>query len=395
MHAHAGGVQMISQLIIDPDDPRWIIAPRHNFIVSRLLNAAFGRIAKGARDHLAYVQAHALARQCLALPHSEHQNMLVNFILGLALENIEEPETAIDMASEAFYEALEAAHETGDFAVAVEVCNQLGAILRCRGRYEQATDFYEIGLMMLEELGGQIFLNSSTAHQFELGLGVSLLASGDYDGALLHLPLARALAQQSGDVLGLASVDLSMANIYTARGDPHAALPLVLAARDAFEHATTPSQRMMQGRLHAIAALALLDVAEVYARRGRNVTDSIHVEMAGAFAQQALNHVVDTDEPGAFYMGRIAQARYERLGGRMPSAIPLIEPLLADADRIHDRHLAIQMHTAIGQDYAARGEHELAREAYQRAFQVASACGAVFLGEYPKRELLRGSQDLN
>jgi hypothetical protein len=78
----------------------------------------------------------------------------------------------------------------------------------------------------------------------------------------------------------------------------------------------------------------------------------------------------------------------------MPSAIPLLTPLLTDAERYGDSSLAIQVHTAIGQDYAARGDQEHARDHYRRAHQGASECGAHFIGAFAQRELIRGSRDV-
>jgi tetratricopeptide (TPR) repeat protein len=383
---------MLNSSIFNPDDPRWIDQPRHNPKVSRLLAASFARIVEGARNPLAYAEAHRLAARCIRLRRSAHQNMLVNVALGLSLESMNHD----DMASEAFSMALDSANETGDRAVFVELHDQLGATLRCRGRYEEAASFYQDGLLTLEEVLGAALLHDPLTRHFELGLAVSLTAIGEYEEALQHLAVARELARQAGDAIALAGVDATTANVYTTRGDAHAALPLYLAAHDAYSaHAATPSERRMLGRMHAITALGLLDVAEVYARRGVNVQGSTYVDLAGTFAQRTLNYVVDVHDPGGLYLGLIARARHERISGRMSSAIHLIEPLLADADRIHDPFLAVQMHTAIGQDHAARGEHERAREAYQRAFQGASACGATYLGEYPKRELLRGSYHLS
>jgi tetratricopeptide (TPR) repeat protein len=388
LRVHAGGVRVFSRLLIEPDHPRWRYAHQHNDTVSRLINAAFREIGAGAHDPLAYARAHKLAAQCVDLPRSTHQNMLVSLALGLSLESMEQ----VDMASAAFYDALESARETHDFVASVELHDQLGATLRCQGRYEEAADFYEDGLVTLEDVGGVALTNDPITLHFEIGMAVSLMAIGDYDASLLHLPLARELARQAADAIALAGIDLTTANVHSARGDMHAALPLILAARDAYARAATPSQRTMQGRLHAIAAGALLDVAEVFSRRGHNAQQSIHVELAGDFAEQALNHAVETDELGARYLGLIALARYKRLSGRLPTTIHLLTPLLTDAERHDDPHLAIQVHTAIGQDYAAQGDWGHTFDHYRRAVHGASECGAIYLGAFAQRELIRGSQ---
>ena len=377
---------MFTASSLDPNHPRWREMSRHNPVVSRLVKESCDHFAQGMRNPLMYATAHRLAAQCVPMRKSKHQKMLVNVALGLALSGMDFQ----DEAASALYLALDLAHETHDYVVAFELYDQVGANLRGQGRMEEAAEFYEEGLHALDALGG-LAANKPMALQFELGLATSRLVTGDYPATLLHLPIARELARQKADAIMLARLDLTTANVHTARGDVHAALPLILAARDAFAHATTPSQRMMLARLHAIAAGALLDVAEVYARRGRDVRGLTYVTLADDFAQQALNLAAEINDVGAVYLGTLARARHERISGRRSTSMNLLTALLADADKHDDPHLRVQVHTAIGQDHAARGDHDRARAHYQLAVQGANECGNLYSGEYAKRELVRAS----
>jgi tetratricopeptide (TPR) repeat protein len=373
--------------LFDPDHPRWRGDQNHTDKVSRRLKAAFRHIGRGQHDPYAYVKAHHLAALCVNERRSTHQNMLVNLAMGLALGGMQ----SLVPASAALDLALDDAYTTEDFAAAIETYEHLGEILRCQGHYEDAARFYEEGLEILEAHGGAALLTSPRTLRFQLGLAISRMAIGLYEDALLPLRLASALARRAGDALLQGAVDLTMANIHTARGNAHAALPLCLAARDShldLGAQATPSRLRMQGRFHAIAALGLLDVVEVYARNGQDVRRHRYVEKAGSFAQQALNHVADTNEPGAHYMGLIANARYKRLSGRLPSAVHLLQPLLTDVEQLGDPALAIQIHVAIAEDYAARDKQERARAHYQRAYRTANEAGVAHLGEPALRALL-------
>jgi tetratricopeptide (TPR) repeat protein len=268
----------------------------------------------------------------------------------------------------------------------------MGACLRCVGRYAEAADFYEDGLATLEAAGGIVLTDDPVTVHLEFGLGVSLATLTRYDEALSHLLIARELAHQSADRFVRAGIDLTMANVHQSRGDAHAALPLVLAARDAYAAWTTPSERRMYGRLHAIAAGMLLDVADVYARRGRSVQDSTYVELAGSFAQQALNEAGETDEEGALYLGLIARARHERFSGRRTSAVDLLGPLLIDAARMESPVMTAQVHTAIAQDFDAQGDREHAFDHYRLALHGARESSDLYLGAAAQRALIRGSQ---
>ncbi|HEV2237262.1 MAG TPA: hypothetical protein VGR57_11430, partial [Ktedonobacterales bacterium] len=318
-------------------------------------------------------------------------DMLVSLALGLSLTSM----NYVDMATEALADALDSADETHDYMMAIELYEQVGAILRCRGRYAEAADFYEDGLFTLHALGGAALLNDPVSPHLELGLAASLMSIGRYDDALLHLVIAREVARKMDDAFLLARIDVATAIIHSAQGDARAALPLILAARDVYAHATSPAQRAMRVRVQAQAAGILLDVAKVITRRERDIRGFTYVELAGQFAQQALNDAVDSGDMGGFYMATLARARHERISGRQTSTLHLLAPLLKDAELTHDPTLAVQVHTAIAQEFAARKDPTHAREAYQRAFQGASECGAIFLGEYAKRELLRGSLALN
>jgi tetratricopeptide (TPR) repeat protein len=382
---------MFSRSLADPNHPRWAEAPHHNDAVSRLLNASFRCFLDGVRDPLAYAEAHRLAAQCVPMQRSTHQNMLVSFALGLPLWSMNYG----NMAIEAFADALDSAYETHDFPMVIELNEQLGTVLRWRGRFEESIPFYEDGLMTLHAVGGAALLNDPVALQLQRGLAVSLTGAGRYDEALLQLPLVRELAHQTEDIDVIASVELTTGNTLAAQGNAHAALPYFLAARDANSRSVSEVGRMMYGRMHAIAAGALLDVAEVEARRGHDVRNSTYVELAGSFARQALDYAAESNGLGARFLGVLAHMRHDRISGRLPTAVHLLTPLLSEGERCHDPAVAVQVYTAIGQDFAARGEWESARSQFQRAVQGANEQGMIFLGEHAKRELFRGSRGDN
>ncbi|HEV2235210.1 MAG TPA: hypothetical protein VGR57_00990, partial [Ktedonobacterales bacterium] len=118
---------------------------------------------------------------------------------------------------------------------------------------------------------------------------------------------------------------------------------------------------------------------------------STYIDLAGSFARQGLALARATGEPGARFFGLMAQARHARASGRLGSARILLEPLLAEAERMRDPRYAIQVHTAIGQDHTAHGDHERALAHFRRAMRDAEALGDYSVGGPARRALVRAS----
>jgi tetratricopeptide (TPR) repeat protein len=377
--------------LTDPRDPRWLDAPGHNDVVMQLLGDAYGFIQRGATQPEAYKDALAIAGHCARLRRSTHQNMLIFFALGMAYAGL----SAMDRAAESYDEALNDAQVGSDWSAIAEISDQLGAALRQdgpTGRFEDAAGIYDDGLAALERLGDTAPPAHPSTLPLVFGRAVMLDALEQSATAREHYLIARALATQADDRLMRAGIDYMEANGQRSLGNPHAALPLMLAACDSLDRSATPWAKLVSGRAYAIAAEMALDVAEVFIGRGRLNQPSTYVDLSDSFARQALERARQNGDQGAMFLGQLALARCERVSGHVASSIHVLDPLLLEATRVNSPPDIIMVHTAMGQDHAARGEREPALAHFRLAARLADdTSGMGYLGAVARKALIRAS----
>ncbi|HEV2237263.1 MAG TPA: hypothetical protein VGR57_11435, partial [Ktedonobacterales bacterium] len=255
---------MLKSALTDPDLPPWPAAPGHNADVSRLIRTALRRYAAGkaqpfmALAERAYHDAYIVAARCLPLRRSPHQDMFIHYALGSALVGLEHLSEGIGHLDA----AVSAAEASGDLWASAELADVLGVALRGLGRYLDAEDVYRDGLAALEDLRSATPLQHPSGLRLQVGLAAMLQANERFDEAPARVMIARAGAIALGDREAQAGMDLTEANVQRARGNPHAALALILAARDGYVAVgETRVSRLMLGRVQAFAAEMALDVA--------------------------------------------------------------------------------------------------------------------------------------
>ena len=222
-----------------------------------------------------------------------------------------------ELARETLEQALGKANQRGDRLAQTNVTGQIGRVLRPGGEFEQAAAYFERALELSRQLGAANLELSNLVH-----LGTLALDRGHSELALEYLAEATVMTAEQGELSGQGTTLINVGRVHLAAGR-------LDAARCALE-AGLAVHRALANRPKR--AIALFSLGQLAVRQGDLETARGYLEEAGLALQDTAN-----------------------------------DPLLARLQR------------AWGEYFAAAGQPERARQAYDQSQALFLGCGETWL----------------
>jgi tetratricopeptide (TPR) repeat protein len=216
--------------------------------------------------------------------------------------------------------------------------------------------------------------------ELRLLLGKLFFFREEYQQAEEHLKVVLQLASTSpGESRLTGDAAWMLAGVQRARRDPHGALAHCWAALRAYESVNAPNPR---ARLSIIVADSALDVLE---QRG---APQHYVDIASSHISRAITLAAESGDPSTLGMADLARARFARIVDRSGQGLWIIENVLRDAARQHDRGLLTQAYSALGFELLARDLAPAASNSFYDALVASKDSEALALSGPARRILL-------
>lgn len=344
-----------------PDSESWHSKPEYSPSIAEQLTWAYSYL----RRHGGSVRA--FAHILLPLEHLVGAHMAVvqrerlYFLLGSASCAIGAYASAI-----AYYDAaIELASSERDFGDVAHLLSRRGLVCRAMGQYGTGSSNLRECLSLLPE-SPQEYSQDDLAFRLR-----ALRQYADYEFYQGHfaavtkiLGEARAIIPlTSGQEIEKASCDWLEAHLYRLSRQPEQALHIATGVLDVIVDQANPTTR---DRFHTFLANIALDMLDDASASPHSSHDhgclalaQWHIKQALCAAEQAY------DEPGA-YLARLAKARYDRYANSNTNTLAAIEVVARAGQWLHDDALIAQAMTALGDELAARSEHESALNMYRQ-----------------------------
>jgi hypothetical protein len=354
------------------DQPFWRDEPGHLRLVALALAEAQAlqaqaEVRAGVPDEVLRVIEPLRRRPRM----SRRQRMLVSYLHGWALKELNDPTGAVASLAHAreCADALPATYP--DHVAIIRIEHLTGCVEGSAMHNSKAAAHHRDALRRLHDLAAeQPSLDPDLESSLLVAQAVCLLMRGDLDGATAPLMEAMAL----GDTVSparLARWHWARAMHLRWQGLASAAVTQLEHAVATYERATMRSEQRAAGRFFSIAAGIVLDRAAEYraipGAPGREVwTDLAQTHLTRA---QASYPPTSDDSVGRLLL-RLARARYVRLVTPQTPTRGELEEVATEGARLH--HVAVQAlaFTEMGLMHAARGERAAARDSFTRAIDV-------------------------
>lgn len=366
-----------------PDASAWRRDAGYSPALAGALLAAYTLLIRGSS-----AEAKASLAPFSALPMSDRQRVRVHFVLGLAhlaLGELPDAQACLD-------EALNISFRLTDLRACAELSYLQATVMSETQKYASALTY----LLVARD-------TFSTAHDadpgdttdlaFECNLFAKLASqsflAGQFEDCDHYLTLAKApvrdLPSGAESALCAAELDWTTALLERWRGAAPAAVVHAKKALEMYDAIGSPGAA---ARLRIVLADCLLDSALADTAQPDGSSRDVSSTLARAHLDVALAHLGGTADPAGEGMALLAYARSSRMLQLNEDRLILIEGVAHDAERLADLPLLGQAYTAIGDEFSARGEAELAANCYRRALGVIEKSDVVSLARWPRRALL-------
>lgn len=366
-----------------PDSPSWQSEPDYSSEVAHALVTALA-YARSQNFLLAY----SSIQPCVARPMSLRQRLAVAYLLALAHYSVADNALALACLDE----AIELALDLSNLDALMELFYLHGAANRAISNFPDALrDFNQcLGVLRSDD-------DTSRSQDLDLDLELGTLMSiaalelllAQYQQCSDHLDEARVLCARAPDnAYDLAMVAWIAAALERWRGQPERALRTAMTACDVFVQAAPASS----GRIQTLIADIALDLAQGQAPPGAAHARIAFLNLARPYAKRAFDLAKSASDKAGVAMAQLTNARIRRLEEKQESRTAVIEQVMRYARGNGDVALLCQAYTALGDEFAARGEHEPARNVYRAALSVADGCSVTAYGIWSRRNLLQLSE---
>jgi tetratricopeptide (TPR) repeat protein len=362
-----------------PDSPEMRTNPEYSRPAAAILLDAYDRVKRRAYD-----EALAYAARLADMPMSVEQRQRARYVSALAAVGLER----LDTATQGLLDALETAAEEEDVEAVATLASFTAQVQHELQRCEDAAEYLDISLDAYRSLPADqrrqraseelVLLAKLAAHRF---------MSAAYTDAMATAEEARLLARSVPNCSRqLGEIEWTTALLYRWNGSVHAALEHALEAYRIYRSLDLPG---VLARLRIVLADILLDLAVRYLADGDQ--EALHSTLAQARPHilEALAQTSIFDDGGGQGMALLAYARYQRLTTPGTSARDAIWAAEQIALQTKDWALLGSAYTAYGDELAAEGRIDEAREAYTRALSALEQTQAPALSKWPRSALMR------
>lgn len=370
---------MLTASLTSVDDELWQVEPGYSPQFGRLLVRAYALVKAGHGQVGAYLHASLLVEPWRDAAMSLRQRMRLYFLLALAQAAAGQYQLALFWIDEALVVALALAAEADQ----AELLFQRAALHRAELLLREAAEDLRDYLALLDLAQDRLGLADPAARLRVLPhLATYEYFIADFAAAEQHLATARTLlAQIPGAPLEAATTLWVQADLELLRGQPERALRPALAMLAVYNREATP---ISQDRAEIFVAQATLAFAATMpAGSDRQALLQLarpHLERGEQLAREAQ----DRPGQGLYHIGR---AHYERLCAIASDRVTSLEAVIRLAHEIGDVAVLAQARTALGDEFAARGEVEAALTCYRETVEVVAVSEVPVLAVPAQRAL--------
>lgn len=384
------GAATFASSLRQPDAASWRSEASYSLEVAAQLTRAYACLKRNRTvEALAMMEPLQMARM------SARQMMRLWYVMGHAYA----AHSAYDKALAYLDEALVQAGLLEDLGAVAELAYLRGSVHGAIQQFAAAADDLRLALESLQALASDA---ESADPDFELAVLVPLASftfvTACYDEVAGYITRARRLIRlTAGHALQAAAVEWVEALLYRWSGQPELALRNALQAAECYLQPQLAAEPLARARIFTVVADCALDVAESLPQQPHFARDRL-IGLARPYAIFAVKTARDAEnaqEPEnetVHGLTLLTRARYDRLAGREHDRPAMIEHVVRTATHIGDKPLLAQAYTALGHEFAARGDAEPARNCYRRALDVQRTGDAVALAVWARRGLLREAE---
>lgn len=334
-----------------------------------------------------FLSAYAALIPFRTLEMCAEQRLRLEYALALAYAG----ENAISQALDAVERALDVTDDLSDEVAPIELGYLAGALSHAVNEQEQAYDLYRIALDALQALARDgVVADPMLELDLSVRLGWRAWELGQVSQSRQHLNEAYSLRAQwpSSTPALAASLSWLDAQLALAQEDPARAVEMALPAAMLLldEGQTLNAGRALTFLAECATALAqtpevddpqaALDLARDAARRAHDLARLAHDKPGGQIARLA-----------SLQVARVEALRIADNTGA--TALSTLEHVLRIANRLDDIALVGRAETALGDEFRAAGDDDMARVLYTRATWRLEEHGLGGLAHRPRRALRR------
>ena len=375
---------MLTSSLTNVDDETWHDEPGYSHVLHRLLVRAYTLVKSGRGQVGAYLRASLLLESWRDAPMSLRQRMRLYFLFAVAQAAAGQYRLALFWIDEALPIAIALAAEADQAELLFQRAALNRAVLLLREAAEDLRDY----LAILDLAHDRLSIDDPAARLRALPhLATYEYFTAEFAAAEQHIAAARTLlAQVPNAPFEAATTAWAQADLDLLRGQPERALRPALAILEVYNREATPISQERAEIFVAQAALQLAVTLPVGSDRYALLALARpHIERA-----EQLAHAAE-DKPGRG-LAHLARAQYARLSRGSTDPIASIEAVIRLARDIDDVAVLAQARTALGDEYAARGEIESALTCYRATVEVVAASEVPVLAVPAQRALRRAGE---
>ena len=379
---------MIATSLDVPDAPDWRHEVGYRPEIAGVLTRAYRDLRSAGTDPEGYFRAYATIRPYSSRPMSVRQRLHLEYALALAYCG----DDSLPYALERLATAREIASFLKDGMALAKLSYLAGASLTHLTEMAAARDRLADALDALE-LAGDGGGPADSAFEVDLltalaGLDYEL---GQFERAEVHLREARLVLaewqpdQRRSSEAG-ALLDWIEALVAHWSGHPEVALPKVVAAADVL---SIPGL-VNAGRIQGMVAEIAFDFAETFpALAEQPRLKETFLLNARAYAQRALELARASGDASGAEIARLVLRNCQRIRGGGMQSLKTAEAVIRKARKLGDVALHGRALIGLGDELAARGEHDAARNQYFAASRLFEEHDLVAMRHWPNRALQR------
>lgn len=286
-----------------------------------------------------------------------------------------------DKALQLYKQSLQMQRDVGDETYQALCLNNIANVYLAKGQNDDALTYYQQALQLREKLGVPSDI-AETLHN----LGEGYAQTGQYDNAMASYMKALQLRRNAGDNRGAAMDSHGMGMVFVAQGRYGAAVNSLQDAVKGFHDAGDRTRTMAELLTDYASALALagrgaesgpsLQDAQGLARELKNDTVSAAIlnaqgdakfyagDLKGArdFYQQGLQTATRAKAEDITILSKLHLARVSLAEGQSQSVVNTLRPLVAQADSLGLKFLALQVSTTMAEAAAKTKDYSHARQ---------------------------------
>lgn len=376
------------------DDPSWWGLPGYSPHVATTLVGAYRELKHGTRTLSAYEDILRAVKPLTAQPMAWPQRLRVEYVLGMCCAGLDVYTDALRHLGA----ALAIAADERDRAAYAEVAFLSGSIKNGAGHFSAGMTDQALCVTTTRELREQAIAAGQSAGPLIslemlalISLSTAQFMRAYFDDSLNMLGQATRLF--NGDPLS----DLAAANITWMRaihdrwkGSLDSALAHAQRAAEIYARSGPPAG---YGRIQAIVADIAMDLAESFPAVAPNYGRDAYLTLARPYVERALALAREQHDQGGEGIALLAVTRVNRLASAgLSNTLPTVESVLSLADDLRNPELRAQAYFALGQEFAARGEHARARSCYRLALAELDETEGVAMRLWSQRALLESEE---